>query len=152
MWPPVLPMGDHHIIHSQHLRGSRPIWKKNMQYYKQTPTKNGVIGTYKMCDLGGDIKGYLIGMLLFAWKKEILFHFASIFLLLDLLQDSFASNFQLRFIILLCMFSHLRDGPLMIWGGPWAENSRWVFFPRQLAVELFFSSATSRWTFFFFSN
>ena len=52
-----------------------------------------------------------------------------------------------------------RDGPLMIWGGPRAENLRWVFFSwptgswvffflanRQLS---FFSWASSRWVFFY---
>ncbi len=48
----------------------------------------------------------------------------------------------------------------MIWGGgPWAENSCWVFFPGQLAVEFFFlanqhlsffSCPTGSWVFFFY--
>ena len=79
-------------------------------------------------------------------------------------------NTRLRGHTEMCRYCHgsveLRDGPLMIWGGPRAENSclvfflanrqlsffswptcSWVLFPGQPAVE-FFSSAKmffSRW-------
>ncbi len=42
----------------------------------------------------------------------------------------------------------IRDGPLMIWGGLWQRIRVEFFFPPQLAVELFFSWASSRWVFF----